>query len=500
MKYIAVNNYQSIPVADIPESDYDSFFELNAELVTRHPERHCVNYFGYNTVRGVKLICCIGDDDTHEIYISSAIPVNERIVKSLTTVSPAFEKFEREIYENFGIFFTDHPWLKPLRFAHNRNDKSKTISTYPFYESGSEELHEVGVGPIHAGVIEPGHFRFLCNGEQILHLEIQLGFQHRGLEQLFVEKKKLLERVTLAESIAGDSVADHTSTFAYLWESLCGFEPTPELHFNRALALELERIAIHTGDLSAVCTDIAYQLGSAVLGRLRTPIINFTQEWCGNRLGKSLIRPFKNNHTFTPELATRLNQVLDAYEPDFNEMISEMFRISSVLSRLERTGVVEYDDALDIGAVGMAARASGLDRDIRHSHPYGLYREINHIPVIKHHGDVYSRVQIRKEEIKQSMEYIRQMISHIPHPQPQQEPQSTHARSGMFVIALTEGWRGEVCHCAITDDNGDLLLYKIKDPSFHNWMALAMAVRNNEISDFPICNKSFNLSYCGHDL
>jgi Ni,Fe-hydrogenase III large subunit len=499
MKYIVIKNNEAIPVTDIPERGYESFYALNSWLSTNHPERHCVNYFGYKTNNRLKLICCIADDNTHDIYISSCIPGSEKLMKSFTTFSPAFEKFEREINENFGIFFSDHPWLKPVRYPHNRYDLNKTIANYPFYGSASEELHEVGVGPIHAGVIEPGHFRFLCNGEQILHLEIQLGYQHRGIEQLFIEKKKILQRVALAESIAGDSVAAHTSTFSYIWESLCGVESTPEVDFTRALALELERIAIHTGDLSAVCTDIAYQLGSAVLGRLRTPIINFTQEWCGNRLGKSLSRPFATNYHFTPDLAIKLNQVLDTYEPDFDEIVSLIFRLPSVLSRFERTGAVTYNDALAIGAVGMAARASGLNRDIRSSHPYGIYKELDHNPVIKHHGDVYSRVQIRKEEIKQSMEYIRRLISEVPQPTNVMSD-NLRPRPEMFTIALTEGWRGEVCHCAITDADGELLVYKVKDPSFHNWMALALAVRNNEISDFPICNKSFNLSYCGHDL
>jgi len=499
MNYITIHNHQAVPVNEIPEMDYDAFYELNAWFITQHPERHCVNYFGYKTDRGVKLISCIADDFQHVIYLSSCVPATDRLLKSFTSFSLSFERFEREIFENFGLFFSEHPWLKPVRFPFDRKDRSKTIAGYPFYKSGSEELHEVGVGPVHAGVIEPGHFRFLCNGEQILHLEIQLGFQHRGIEHLFLEKKKLLQRVTLAEGIAGDSVAEHAGAFSYLWESLCGVEPTPEVHFTRTFSQELERIAIHTGDLSAVCTDIAYQLGSAVLGRLRTPIINFMQEWCGNRLGKSLTRPFLTNYHFTPELAERLSQVLDAYEPDFTEMVTLFSRLSSTLSRLERTGAVSYEDALSIGAVGMAARASGLNRDIRQSHPYGLYTQIGHVPVIKHHGDVYSRVQVRKEEIKQSIEYLKQMINNIPAPLSKIES-LPDPRPNTFALALTEGWRGEVCHCAITGDDGELIVYKIKDPSFHNWMALALAVRNNEISDFPICNKSFNLSYCGHDL
>jgi Ni,Fe-hydrogenase III large subunit len=147
----------------------------------------------------------------------------------------------------------------------------------------------------------------------------------------------------------------------------------------------------------------------------------------------------------------------------------------------------------------MSARMNALERDIRKSHPFGLYPELNHQPVIKHHGDVYSRVQIRKEEVIQSISYLRKLLNDLP------EPHSTRSilqklKPGVFSISLTEGWRGEICHAAITDDKGELLIYKVKDPSFHNWLALALAVRNNEISDFPVCNKSFNLSYCGHDL
>src|SRR6185503_10142887 len=255
-------------------------------------------------------------DDQHAIHVSSSV-VNERqSLPSFTKHDLVFEKFEREIHENFKICYTDHPWLKPVRFSFNRADRSMTVGAYPFYRIDSEELHEVGVGPIHAGVIEPGHFRFICNGEQILHLETQLGYQHRGIETFLLEKEKLLQRITLAESIAGDTVVGHTTAFATVWESLNGFAPTEGLLFDRTLALELERLAIHTGDLSAICTDIGYQLGSAVFGRLRTPLVNFMQEWCGNRLSKGLIRPKKTNFPFTGRLARRLSDLLDTYEPD----------------------------------------------------------------------------------------------------------------------------------------------------------------------------------------
>lgn len=499
MNYTTIINNQTIQVADIPEVSYYEFFGLNVDFLTHSPERHCINYFGYRVGKQIKLICCIADDQTHQIYLSSCLVKSTDTLDSFTAKNFNFEKFEREICENFGINYTDHPWLKPVRYAHNRADQTKTIANYPFFSIESDELHEVGVGPIHAGVIEPGHFRFICNGEQILHLEIQLGYQHRGIEQQFLEKKKMLQRSTIAESIAGDTVVGHSTAFSQVWESLCGIKVSRDVEFSRTLALELERMAVHTGDLSAVCTDIAYQLGSSVFGRLRTPIINFMQEWGGNRLSKGLIRPGRNPFPFTPELAKRLAEILDIYEPDFLEMNEQLFKLPSALSRFERTGVVSYDDVLSIGTVGMAARMSGLNRDIRSSHPFGLYPELSHEPIIKHHGDVYSRVQIRKAEVKQSIQYIRLLIANVPEISDKKEVLEK-PKSNSFTLSLVEGWRGEICHCAITDDKGELILYKVKDPSFHNWLALALAVRNNEISDFPICNKSFNLSYAGHDL
>jgi Ni,Fe-hydrogenase III large subunit/NADH:ubiquinone oxidoreductase subunit C len=500
MQYLSIHNNQSVALKDIPEHTYPVFLELNLELMKNNPARHCVNYFGYRADAGVRLLCCIADDDLHEIFVSSTIADTRSELASFTALNPNFEKFEREIHENFGIRYGDHPWLKPVRYAFNRADKNQKIENYPFYRTDSEELHEVGVGPIHAGVIEPGHFRFICNGEQIMHLEIQLGYQHRGIEQMFLQKKKLLERTTLAENIAGDTTVGHTTAFVNLWESLCGYTPDRSLQFARTLALELERIAIHTGDLAAICADIAYQLGNSVYGRLRTPIVNFFQEWGGNRLAKGLIRAGKINYPFSEELAFRLSAILNDYESDFREMTEKLFKLPSALSRMEKTGVVSYEQVREIGTVGMAARMSGLCRDIRLSHPHDLYgSNIIHAPIIKHHGDVYSRAQIRKEEILQSIGYIKKLISAVPE---FQKPENFTRSPGkeLFALSLVEGWRGEICHCAITGRNSDLILYKIKEPSLHNWMALAQAVRNNEISDFPVCNKSFNLSYCGHDL
>lgn len=496
MEPLTLKNTGCVAMDSIPTLDYDSFLDLNLTLLG-HESNHCVSYFGYPSGSIIRLICCIADDNEGCIYISSSTITREKEIQSFTAKQTAFHIFERELHENFGISYADHPWLKPVRFP-GSGSTSGEITCYPFYRIDSEELHEVGVGPVHAGIIEPGHFRFICNGEQILHLEIQLGFQHRGVEKLFTGKDDFLSRVILAESIAGDSVAGHTVTFANLWESLCRFTPGRELNHARTLALELERIAMHTGDLGALCNDIGYQLGSAVLGRLRTPVLNFFQQWGGNRLAKGLIRPGKINYPFSARYAEMLAGILDSYENDFKEITGHAFHLPTVLSRFEKTGIVTTAQAVSIGAVGMAARASGLARDIRKSHPHDLYPELDHNPVIKRHGDVYSRVQVRKEEILQSIAYIRKLLGNLPLAGSREDPGSPAPDS--FSIALTEGWRGEICHCGITGRHGNLIHYKVTDPSLHNWMALALSVRNNEISDFPLCNKSFNLSYCGHDL
>lgn len=498
--HLITKNNQPVPLRDIPVLDYETFLEANTALL-KDPYTHCVHFFGLPEGDQVTLYCILAEDTSAGLLISSTRVTSGGSVRypSLTKQNLAFHPFERELHELFGIAYTDHPWLKPLRFPEHRHDKNITIENYPFYQIESEELHEVGVGPIHAGIIEPGHFRFICNGEQILHLEIQLGFQHRGVEPLFVERKKLLQRNLLAESIAGDTVVGHTVAFANLWESLCGFDAGNDIPLARTVAAELERIAIHTGDLSAICTDIAYQLGSSVFGRLRTPVINTFQVWCGNRLAKGVIRAGKNPYPLDFRMRDTLLKLFDGFEPDFNEMYQRLKTLPSALARLERTGTITTDQARQIGAVGMAARTSGLERDIRWTHPYNQYLASPYQAIIKHHGDVYSRTQLRKHEVSHSIRYIRDLLANLQAPSEIPLPMGSPA-ADTLAVSLTEGWRGEICHAAITGPDGELKLYKIKDPSVHNWLALALAVRNNDISDFPICNKSFNLSYCGHDL
>ncbi|MRR21819.1 NADH dehydrogenase subunit [bacterium] len=489
-------------LSDIPVLEYDLFYELVTNMLV--DERyHCLSYFCHRSGESMKFICCIADDGSGAIRIIGHEKKDDGApLRSLTASCHAMHIFEREIHEASGINFDGHPWLKPVRYPFDRVDSLSMMDNYPFYQIEGEELHEVGVGPIHAGVIEPGHFRFICNGEKVLHLEIQLGYQHRGLEKLIREAGDGLRRSLLAEDIAGDTAVGHSLAQAQLIESLAGFEPSLSLQAERCIALELERIAVHIGDTAALCGDVAYQLGQVACEALRTLIINTTQFWCGNRFGKGLVRPGGTNYPLTGEITGEILKVLEEVDRRFSNVVDCVYSLPSVLGRFEDIGTVTRQQAVSIGAVGMAARSCGVPRDIRATHPFQYFRKITVAPVMQETGDVLARGLLRALEVKESVKVIRQLISgREDSGEKSGRPQyDLKLRPGRLAVSLVEGWRGEICHVALTDSEGRLTRYMVKDPSVHNWMALALAVRNQEISDFPVCNKSFNLSYCGHDL
>ena len=507
-RYIELlSNPGTVKLADIPVLEYPEFMDF-IDLMMGEEGTHCVAYFVLEQENAYRFICCMAADENHAVVIlSHEQPLEPGILlQSLTAKHYQFHVFEREIHENFKVDFAGHPWLKPVRYPFNRPDAEKVMDNYPFYTIEGEDLHEVGVGPIHAGIIEPGHFRFICHGEKVLHLEIQLGYQHRGVEKLFTEKKEILQQSVLAESIAGDTVIGHSMAYAGLIESLAGMEMPQNLSRERVIALELERIAVHIGDTAALCTDIAYQFGQVVNEALRTIVINTTQLWCGNRFGKGLIRPGGTNYPLTEEIIAVVLKNLEEVEERYLQVTGSLFSLPSVLGRFEGTGKVTTMQASLVGAVGMAAKSSGMYRDIRWSHPFSAYVGHMYEPVMLHKGDVWSRAMLRKMEVEKSVAVIREMAKEIGNIQNSGFKQAgrpvydSEFAPSSLAISMVEGWRGEICHVAVTGDSGEIVHYKAKDPSFHNWMALALAVRNQEISDFPLCNKSFNLSYCGNDL
>jgi Ni,Fe-hydrogenase III large subunit len=371
------------------------------------------------------------------------------------------------------------------------------IGVTDFYRVEGDEVHEVAVGPVHAGVIEPGHFRFQCHGETVFHLEISLGYQHRGVERALrggPDKRS----IHYAETLAGDTSVGHATAYCQVIEGLARCQKTPRAQALRGIALELERLANHVGDLGALANDVAFLPTASYCGRLRGDFLNMTAALCGSRFGRGAIRPggvgFDVDEAIVRDLLVRL----DAAERDTANAVDLLWDTSSVMARFEETGRVDAAVADRMGLVGPSARASGVQRDVRHDHPSGIFR-FAHIPVSTWStGDVFARAYVRWLEVQRSIEFVREQLHSLP-------AGEVRTRVGALApshvaVALAEGWRGELCHVALTDEAGRFERYKVVDPSFHNWSGLAFALRGQQISDFPLCNKSFNLSYCGHDL
>lgn len=463
--------------------------------------------FGIPAEEGrVEIVAVLSDDAESTLHLATTI-LSEDSYPSLTPECPQVHLFEREIAEQWGIVPRGHPWLKPVRFvrsgrpghdAWNRPDDAPIeVGIMDYYRVEGEEVHEVAVGPVHAGVIEPGHFRFQCHGEQVFHLEISLGYQHRGVERALVggPSKRTLHYV---ETLAGDTTLGHATAYCHLVEALQGVRVPARAHALRGIALELERLANHTGGLGALANDVAFLPTASFCGRLRGDFLNLTAALCGSRFGRGMVRPGGSAFDVDEDRAGAMLERLDAAARDVRRSVELLWESASVQARFETTGVVSTGDAEALGLVGVAARACGLERDARHDHPAGVFR-LAHIPVsVWQTGDVFARAYVRWLEIQRSTAFIREQLQELPSGPTQiaVQPIAPH-RIG---VSLVEGWRGEICHVGLTDAAGRFCAYKVIDPSFHNWSALAMALRGAQISDFPLCNKSFDLSYCGFDL
>lgn len=497
---LGLRNRRAIPFGAVPIEDIESFGATVSQAVGRGARLLALFGLPHDADR-LRLVAILADDRSGTLGATSSIVGPH--YPALTPHCPQAERFERELAEQTGVVPEGHPSLKPLRRHPPDHAPASWPKVFPdreayaFDQVAGEEVHEVAVGPVHAGIIEPGHFRFQAHGERVLALEIVLGYQHRGVERL-LETAPASRAMLVAESIAGDTVVGHADAYCGALEALARARKSPRAQTVRGIALELERVANHLGDLGAIAADVAYQPAAAFLGRWRGECLNLLMSLCGNRYGRGLLRPggvqFDPAAAEVDELRKRLDTLAEAVEP----AAELLFASPSVQARLEGVGVVSAAQVEQQGYVGLVARAAEVARDARHDHPWGIYR-FSHIPVATAWaGDVFARAQVRWLEIQRSLEFLQEQLSALPAGAPRVPVGAL--RPLELTVSLSEGWRGEIAHIVITDERGGIRRHKVIDPSFHNWPALAAAMPGNDISDFPLCNKSFNLSYAGHDL
>ena len=504
--FAPVRNASPIPTARVPEVPVRDWHHGILTAVSKGMRLAAL--FGQESDPGdaLTLFAVLAEDSRARLRVGRC-RVPGRSFPSLTPECPQAHLFEREVAEQFGVVADGHPWFKPVRFhssyrpdhdAWGRPPGTKpVVGVMDYYRVEGDEIHEVAVGPVHAGIIEPGHFRFQCHGETVFHLEVSLGYQHRGVERMLVggpDKRT----VHVMEAVAGDTSVGHATAYSQAVEALADCRVPARADAVRGVALELERLANHTGDLGALAGDIGFLPTAAYCGRLRGDFLNLTALVCGSRFGRGLVRPGGVGYDLDPTRVAIFRERLDEALRDVQVAADLLWDSASVQARFEDTGAVSEEVCRSLGLVGPAARACGVERDVRHDFPAGIYRFAQVHVSTWTTGDVFARAYVRWLEIQRSVQFIRAQLDALPDG-PTRVPVGP-LRPDHLVVSLVEGWRGEICHVAVTDAGGRFARYKVVDPSFHNWTGLALALRGQQISDFPLCNKSFNLSYCGHDL
>ncbi len=497
---------QAIPLSSIPLVGFDAFRSSILDDVAQGG-------------RISALFGCPGDAQTVRLYAVvvhapnstmslAACNVQDRY-PSLTPDCPQAHWFEREIAEQWGVVPVGHPWLKPIRFHPSyrpgHDAWSRTVGTpilpsvTDFFRMEGQDIHEVAVGPVHAGVIEPGHFRFQCHGEHVFHLEISLGFQHRGVERALVggPNKRTIHYM---ETLAGDTSVGHATAYCQAIEMLSHCQSPLRGQVLRGVGLELERLANHTGDMGALALDVGFLPTSAYCGRLRGDFLNATAAICGNRFGRGLVRPGgvawdvdkpRVDQGCFPRLKLALRDVDGA-----GQLLWRSSRSGS--SAVRRHGARAAGDCR--GARPGRSRGPGIGTRSRRAARFS-----------QRHLSFCADSAIELAERRRVCEGLCSLagdstLGAIHSGTARRLPAGpVRAAAGplapdSLAVSLVEGWRGEICHVAITNSSGSFAHYKVVDPSFHNWVGLMMALRDQPISDFPLCNKSFNLSYCGHDL
>ncbi len=449
-------------------------------------------------------------EDHRFLLAHTSIAAEDPVFPSVAAEIPAVNWQEREIQDWFGLVAEGHP--NPRRVALHDNwpeihplRKNFPIDTVlPPFEGEQhiyrptlgEGVFQIPVGPVHAGIIEPGHFNFAVAGEPILYLQLRMFYTHKGIEKKF-ENLHVNRAVYLAESISGDSSFSHGTAFCQAIELAAGIEIPARAKRLRTILLEFERLYNHVGDIGAIVNDVGFAIGNAHASRLRELILSVNEELTGSRLLRGVVCPGGVRGDWDRRQIESCGEGLSLFEAEFADLMQIVDGSDSTRDRLERTGVLHPDKARDLGIVGVAGRASGIDRDLRRDHPYAAYGEVSFAVPVYRDGDVLRRMSVRVDEIRQSISMIREMLTAL-------APGSIRAAvpqlpADCTALGAVEGWRGEILHWIRTGPQGRLERCKIKDPSMNNWPALVEAVQGNIVPDFPVINKSFNLSYSGTD-
>jgi Ni,Fe-hydrogenase III large subunit/Ni,Fe-hydrogenase III component G len=445
-----------------------------------------------------------------DAFIIIRINIDEKNLTftSVTHKIPAANWYEREIQDMFGLVPKGHPdprrlmnfedWADgahPLRKDFDINTKPPRVKgEYVYRRVEGEGVYEIPVGPVHAGVIEPGHFRFSVAGEPILNLEIRHFYTHKGVEKLF-ENMSIDKAVFLAERISGDNSVAHVVAFCQAVEKIGGINVPLRAKYIRTILMELERLYNHTGDIAGIATDVAFAFGAAHANKLKEQLLQLNEYVTGSRLlrGMNAVGGVRRDIVDKRE---RILKELSLFRIEFRELMDVLFDSPSVSDRIETTGRIYNDIAAGLHVVGPVARASGIDRDVRREHPYAAYHEMEFkVPVYKA-GDVLARTQVRADEVYESISIIEQALSHLP---------DSDIKAGVTEIkdgcafGYTEAPRGETIYW-VDISNNRIERCKVRDPSFCNWLAIEYAVLDNIVPDFPIINKSLGLSYSGNDM
>ena len=458
-----------------------------------------VSIFGSMEDNGARRVHYIIDVDNREYRLFS-----ERVegaIPSATRITPAAAWYERELHDLYGIEIDSHPNLQPLVFheewpsgIHPRLGDISVQGKYRFLKVQGDGVCEVPVGPVHAGIIEPGHFRFSVVGDTVLHLELRHFYTHKGTETRF-EGTPVMSGTMLAESVSGDNCFAHAVAYCQAVENAFGISVPPRGRALRLIGLELERMLAHIADVGALCGDVAFVVPASYTARLKELLLQASARFFGTRCWRGLAVPGGMKRDLTQENARTLGAAIAEAAHDFGELARMILETPSVQNRFESTGILKRDLARALGVVGPAARASGLKLDIRRDHPYGRYRTLGlDIPHYSS-GDVLARARIRMDEAAIAARLIADALENLP--------------SG--AIATSVPWQGSAeGFSAVESPRGELLYWirvrdgqlrrcHIKSPSFQNWPALPMAMPGNILADFPLINKSFNLSYSGCD-